>query len=40
MVAEAAVIGEPDEEWGELVVAMIDRPPEDEIIARGRAPYA
>lgn len=38
VVAEAAVIGEPDEEWGELVVAMIqpvpgaDRPPEREII--------
>lgn len=37
-VAEAAVIGEPDEEWGERVVAMIqpvagaDRPPEQEII--------
>ena len=37
-VAEAAVVGEPDEEWGERVVAVIQpvsgaRPTEDEIIA-------
>jgi len=37
-VAEAAVIGEPDEEWGERVVAMIqpvagERPSEEELIA-------